>query len=520
MDKIINRGGVIMLIALCLGCEDLYDRIEYLESEVVRLQASQDNSNSEFKSELNALKKQIRSLSTRERSLSEIDQLKADIEKLQSDYAELIESDTHLQEQINDLKLSLVEGPSELINDGWYVSEDIITYDFIEIETGTSFYSYFEKDRNLSSWQHPENYWNIKNNRVIDRGRVNRIGPPYFLTITDSEGYVQPESPSPVHIVNIESFDKSFNIDDLNTWMQKIEDPREPFNNPKFDINFKQSFTNLFENITDEYEHISLSDSYVNRIDLKKRGLFDILLVISYIKTSNFCIGEWTTIQTSPNGYNTSFEETDCQKIKFQLDVTYNIDPLITFPFQTNLDYKSDRGFFGDPVYSKIERGNAKSYLLAFIEDAKRHGVDLSHVNVDDFIFKSKDIQNWAGLAYAVCDDSKVHIEIDNTYWDIDKRISSEYDWTVLDIMWHEFGHDILNLNHTCTSHSLLNNIWDENLKCDNYINSNSFYFDHPDPNWNWQRAVKDMFEGVGQNPYNCAGSRGGRKIACHSHEY
>ena len=38
----------------------------------------------------------------------------------------------------------------------------------------------------------------------------------------------------------------------------------------------------------------------------------------------------------------------------------------------------------GDPIYSQIDPTNPVSYVEAFIRDAERHGVDLSHINLSE----------------------------------------------------------------------------------------------------------------------------------------
>ena len=60
----------------------------------------------------------------------------------------------------------------------------------------------------------------------------------------------------------------------------------------------------------------------------------------------------------------------------------FRANEVARLPHKTQYKYNFTKGLFSDPVYSKIKRGNFKSYFNAFKSDAKRHGVDLSRFTV------------------------------------------------------------------------------------------------------------------------------------------
>lgn len=199
-------------------------------------------------------------------------------------------------------------------------------------------------------------------------------------------------------------------------------------------------------------------------------------------------------------------------------------DDLDDLPYQTNYNFTSDKGFNSDPIYSLIERNNPKSYLTAFIKDAERHGVDLSFIDIEDFEFElvpGTDL-GFAGIAWNNCND-KVSVGMNLQYWDNARTF--DYGNPLISVMWHEFGHTILGLAHTCKISQIM---WAYDASVQDYANPSecdsppykdriALIWDHPNPNNNWQRAVKDMFEGNQQIYFTCRNRRGDKKIYCGS---
>ena len=123
-------------------------------------------------------------------------------------------------------------------------------------------------------------------------------------------------------------------------------------------------------------------------------------------------------------------------------------------------DY-SGIGFYADPIFSQIDPENLLSYLDAFILDAERYGVDLSYVKEGCInIFLDPNFTIAAGGTNAFCKDNQVRIQYNKTYWEdqlqmvmsrpYSNPLYSETTMYGFHLMWHELGHDILNMGHTC----------------------------------------------------------------------
>lgn len=90
--------------------------------------------------------------------------------------------------------------------------------------------------------------------------------------------------------------------------------------------------------------------------------------------------------------------------------------------------------------------------------------------------------------------------------------------WPALKTLWHEFGHAMLDLDHTCESYHIMSS--GVGITCDGIVRKTKYVWSSEKDENNWQRAVKDKFEGVGQNPINCNSNRGSNKIACDLNEH
>ena len=155
------------------------------------------------------------------------------------------------------------------------------------------------------------------------------------------------------------------------------------------------------------------------------------------------------------------------------------------------------KGFWSDPIYSQINPLDPKSYVLAFIDDAERHGVDLSFVDPNKITVNFRDSGN-AGLSHLYCqDDDRVEISYVQSFWDG----ASYYDLynERITVMWHELGHDLLNSAHPVEGS--LNQIMNQNL-----VESGLPKWDDSDPMFSFRRMVDDMFSGIGLY-YTCNNS-------------
>ena len=81
-------------------------------------------------------------------------------------------------------------------------------------------------------------------------------------------------------------------------------------------------------------------------------------------------------------------------------------------------------------------------YLDWFIQDAAINGVDLSYVYDGKIELSFVDSEDWSGKAFANGNKRKVSVQIDYGNW---TRLSAVHKKK---LMYHELGHDILNLYH------------------------------------------------------------------------
>ena len=167
-------------------------------------------------------------------------------------------------------------------------------------------------------------------------------------------------------------------------------------------------------------------------------------------------------------------------------------------------DYSSYDDFFSDSIYSSIEQDNPKSYLEAFIKDAERFGVDLSHVNPDEliinpWIFAGTQLQRSAiATASITCSETDNIIAYDNSWFE--NEFLTDKSFFKLKVMYHEFGHTVLGLKHTCARNHIMYSTSTLNPCHGEEINE----FDYFDNITEFKRAVKNMFEGYNQHYYDC----------------
>ena len=168
-----------------------------------------------------------------------------------------------------------------------------------------------------------------------------------------------------------------------------------------------------------------------------------------------------------------------------------------------------------DEVYSQIIDGpdrdeSLKSFVRAFIKDAKRHGVDLSHVNVETAKMQWWDDKKDEGISagsYFSCNPSEVFLRWGGAKWSWHPLSDTDIDKLL--IMWHELGHDILGLAHTCEGGQIMSGRHsacqgpeipnDREYKTVNYMTLYNI-----DPYLNFQRAVDEMFAGKRQYFVEC----------------
>ena len=169
-------------------------------------------------------------------------------------------------------------------------------------------------------------------------------------------------------------------------------------------------------------------------------------------------------------------------------------------------DYESNLGFLSESIYSAIEQNNPKSYLSAFIKDAQRNGIDLSHVNPDELItepwytptdqYGRGSITAWGSIT---CSETINRIGYNNSWFE--GSFLTDKKWYKLYVMYHEFGHTVLGLKHTCAKNHIMTSGNTGDYPCNGEEIDEYDYIDTVDE---FKRAVTDMFNGYNQFYYDC----------------
>ena len=176
-------------------------------------------------------------------------------------------------------------------------------------------------------------------------------------------------------------------------------------------------------------------------------------------------------------------------------------------------DVQEEDEFWGDEVYKEIDWNDPVSYVMAFLKDAERHGVDLSFVNKESIIAEVVEtLPNLSGqsgaASYASFDKTKVDIKFKKDFWETLSYYNKNN--SRIRIVWHELGHDILQLDHNDTE-GVGEDYW-----CSDLMHALFFPFDGFSAyTFNtFQKDVVRLFNGEGQKKLNYA-SKGQRVIAC-----
>ena len=160
-------------------------------------------------------------------------------------------------------------------------------------------------------------------------------------------------------------------------------------------------------------------------------------------------------------------------------------------------DYYSDSNIFSDSIYKEILIDNPKSYLDAFIKDAQRYGIDISDVDSSQLIVNKFDTPRPYIAAAAInCSQTNNTIWYGES-WFSNSPLTDNYLARIY-IMYHEFGHTVLGLKHTCAiGHIMMG------TDCVGEVNNEYGYLSKRDVN-DFKRAVKDLFDGYNQYYYEC----------------
>jgi len=158
-------------------------------------------------------------------------------------------------------------------------------------------------------------------------------------------------------------------------------------------------------------------------------------------------------------------------------------------------DFYSNTGFFSDPIYSQLDPFDFKSMLRGFIADAERHGVDLSNVDVENSILALSD--NPIAPAWVTwetwCNPNLSKINYARDLW-LNRGLYDKHAQK-LQILWHEFGHDLLSMDHWAAGGQIMSNGGNGRGTSNNCTSSPYDLTMKPtDDCTDWERAVGDLF--------------------------
>ena len=198
--------------------------------------------------------------------------------------------------------------------------------------------------------------------------------------------------------------------------------------------------------------------------------------------------------------YITYLEAVNNKVIKFKLrnpneDKTeYGYGRLLEQEPPTMNDFYSNVGFFRDPIYSQLDPFDFKSMLRGFIADAERHGVDLSNVDVENSILALSD--NPIAPAWVTwetwCNPNLAKINYAKALW-LNRGLYDKHAQK-LQILWHEFGHDLLFMDHWAAGGQIMSSSGGRGTSNSCNYGMYDLTMIPPDDCRDWERAVNDLF--------------------------
>lgn len=167
-----------------------------------------------------------------------------------------------------------------------------------------------------------------------------------------------------------------------------------------------------------------------------------------------------------------------------------------------NLFKETKRGFFSDTLYQTLDASDPYDYIRVFIADAKRHGVDLSHITNKEPYLHLVDL-DFDPCAYAsdLCDREKIWIEFDINCWN--NVIPEPYYFGRLATMYHELGHTILSYQHPEVNNKVVGGFNDRRDDIMGYGTKSSWNTRY-DPEQTWYKRLDRFFKGTDHVIYDC----------------
>lgn len=110
------------------------------------------------------------------------------------------------------------------------------------------------------------------------------------------------------------------------------------------------------------------------------------------------------------------------------------------------------------------------------------------------------------------CFNNEILVKYSRSGWEEDIANSDKRSFPPsFGVMWHEFGHDILNLEHLCLGGHIMSGrhqnpqVLNSQSECNSeYITHRNMKWDHPNPKNNLERAVDDLFNSAYQILMDC----------------
>jgi hypothetical protein len=320
----------------------------------------------------------------------------------------------------------------------------------------------------------------------------------------------------------------------LSTGFIKTIDVESSISNFKCEKNYsKYIYKNNFGEIAEEYYNVK-NNTIIGKIIIYPSDLIRKIFIWdydSYFYTDTFS-GKLINV------IGVTDEEIDSytlSKLKINDPISliikdefsnYKSSTLLKKIDSSNLEFEilnsyENTGFYLDEIYSEIDFNDPKSYLSAFIKDAERYGLDLSNININNFSFNVVADSDWeednfAAYTTATCNDNLIEIYYKESYWNRDIIPYKTDIPTSVKVMWHEFGHDILKLDHVCLGGHIMSGrhqnpkiVYDQSDCDEEYFTAYNMRWNDNDTRINFERAVENMFSGYEQIKINCSSNKG-----------
>lgn len=153
-----------------------------------------------------------------------------------------------------------------------------------------------------------------------------------------------------------------------------------------------------------------------------------------YFDERIYSIGEYFEYIKENNYYHLTFSIKD----KGMSVLLENINDVVA---SSNKSFENIRFKIGNQDMRKINQYDLEAMVKFFLEDCKKSNIKVPEINMLNATFEPLEGDNIA-LSYAFGDESLIKIKVDPEKW---SKSSIEKRWYVL---YHELGHDILNLEH------------------------------------------------------------------------